>query len=100
MTASRRTPREQDSIASWVGPGVFIPGPTDVEIVIAPRLHRQLRRLVVAASGLERTERAEIVRAIERTIRARFGAARSKLTPNERARLDALLRKAGLPRLP
>ncbi len=96
MTASERRRTDDDSIASWVGPGVSIRATDDVEVVVAPRLHKRLRRVVGALAGLDPNERAELVERLERMLRATLLPEGDRPGPAERARLDALLRKAGL----
>jgi len=96
MTASERR-RGGDSSEFRAGEGVPIPGDDEVEVLLAPRLRRRIRRLVRAMSDLAPHERGELTRLVEEAILASFRASKRSAGEPERARLDELLRKAGLP---
>jgi hypothetical protein len=98
MTASGRR-RRGDELDSWAGHGIPVRGAADVDIVIAPGLEDRLRRLIASMDGLDEAERIELLGAFEALLRSTFRRSSDRLGRDQRERIDALLRKAGLPPL-
>jgi hypothetical protein len=96
MAASEER-RRRGGLDPRVGDGIPITGDDEIDVVVSSRLRRRFRRMIGAMRGLDADERAELARLFEDALRATLWASRKKPSAAERARLDGLLRKAGLP---
>jgi hypothetical protein len=97
--SSADDPTEDDDFLSWTGPGVRREASDDVVIVIAPKLETALRAYADSIEAMSGDDRRRARAALARFVRATVRRLRGRLDAEQAARIDALLRRAGLPPL-